>query len=474
MQFNSYTFALFFGGVVLAHHLPLPWRIRKANLLAASYVFYAAWNPPFVVLLWISTVGDWFVARGIFAAKSRARRRMLVGCSLALNLGLLGFFKYGGFLVETLQALAAAAGASFTPAKPDIVLPVAISFYTFQTLSYTLDVYRGHARPWSSFLDYALYVTFLPQLVAGPIVRSSHFLPQCLEPRRATPSMLGLGAAMLTLGLFEKVVLADGLLAPVADALFDSGAPPAMWQAWCGTLAFAGQIFCDFAGYSTCAIGAALCLGFTLPANFRFPYAAIGFSDFWRRWHVSLSTWLRDYLYVPLGGNRHGRWRTARNLMITMLLGGLWHGASWTFVAWGGLHGLYLIVERGLRARFGGRDRLRQPAAQLAAMLATFAAVCFAWVFFRAGTFERAFTVAGAMLGFGSDDMLTLPDGAGPVTTAVMSGMLLVHVAMRERTLEEVAQRVGPVRRGVVLGLMVVAIALSSNGVDRAFLYFRF
>ena len=294
MLFNSYTFVLFFGVVLCLHNLRLPWRAKKFNLLLASYLFYAAWNPPFVVLLWISTLVDWFVAKRMHRAASPVVRRALLMVSLAVNLGLLGFFKYSGFLIENFRAVLQLVSIEFVPPRMDIILPVGISFYTFQTLSYTLDIYFGKTRPWHSFLDYALYVTFFPQLVAGPIVRAVHFLPQCPEPRRATRDELGWGLTLMLIGLFQKVVVADGLLAPVAEAVYDTKVVATPASAWLGTLAFAGQIFCDFAGYSTCAIGAALCLGFRLPRNFHYPYAAIGFSDFWRRWHISLSSWLRD------------------------------------------------------------------------------------------------------------------------------------------------------------------------------------
>jgi alginate O-acetyltransferase complex protein AlgI len=221
-------------------------------------------------------------------------------------------------------------------------------------MAYSLDIYLKRAEPSKSFLDFALFVTFFPQLVAGPIVRPTHLLPQFATPRVATPQQLCWGLRLMTIGLFQKIVVADGLLAPTADAAFGAAGMLHPLDAWLGTLAFSGQIFSDFAGYSTTAIGVALALGFGLPDNFRCPYAAIGFSDFWRRWHISLSTWLRDYLYIPIGGNRKGNLRTYANLMTTMLLGGLWHGASWTFVVWGGLHGLYLAAERWLKARFGG------------------------------------------------------------------------------------------------------------------------
>jgi len=474
MLFNSYTFILFFAGLLVLHRLPLAWRTKKFNLLWASYVFYAAWNPPLVVLLWISTVTDWVIGRWIHAATRPATRRVLLLASLAVNLGLLGYFKYGGFLLENFVALLQILGIDYAPAVPDIVLPVGISFYTFQTLSYTLDIHAGRARPWHSFLDYAVYVTFLPQLVAGPIVRANQFLPQCEEPRQAGGRELGWGLALVVIGLFEKIVVADSLLAPVADSLYGDLQQPGFAAAWYGTLAFAGQIFCDFAGYSTCAIGIALSFGFILPDNFRFPYAAIGFSDFWHRWHISLSSWLRDYLYIPLGGNRLGAARTSANLMLTMLIGGLWHGASWTFVVWGGLHGLYLLVERFLRVRVVTSSFWRRSGGQLLLGAVTFALVCIAWVFFRAESFGQAFRIVTAMLGVAPGPVeFGLTGDAILVTRATMIALLLVHWGLRDTSLEAAAARCPWPVRALILAAMLCAI-VTSPGEDRAFIYFQF
>jgi alginate O-acetyltransferase complex protein AlgI len=474
MQFNSYTFLLFFAAVLALHRSPLPWRAKKLNLLWASYLFYAAWNPPFVLLLWLSTLVDWFVARAIHTSEAPRRRRRLLGLSLAVNLGVLGFFKYGGFLLENFVAALRIFGIDFHPAAPNIVLPVGISFYTFQTLSYTLDVYRRNASPSRSFLDYALYVTFFPQLVAGPIVRSGVFLPQCVEERRATGDQLGRGLAFLILGLFMKVVVADGLFAPVAEQVFDGAARPAFGSAWIGTLAFAGQIFCDFAGYSTCAIGVARCLGFEIPVNFRFPYAAAGFSDFWRRWHISLSTWLRDYLYISLGGNRRRAARTQINLMITMLLGGLWHGASWNFVVWGGLHGLFLVLERPfLSLKLEGPFWRSLPVRALHA-LATFALVCVAWTIFRAESIGGALGMLETMLlGATVESPIVLPPAAGVIALAAVGVMLSFHFLLRDSDFNEAIDRCPWWLRSVILALMIAAIAMMP-GEDRSFIYFQF
>lgn len=473
MLFNSLTFLVFLAVVLALHRLPLPWTAKKTNLLVASYLFYAAWNPPFVVLLWLSTLVDWVVARRIYETESRGRRRLLLWVSIAVNLGLLAYFKYGGFVLENFTQAMNAAGFAYQPAAWDIVLPVGISFYTFQTMSYTLDVYLKRAKPADSFLDFALFVTFFPQLVAGPIVRPTHLIPQFAIPRTASTRQLGWGLMLLVLGLFQKIVVADGLLAPVADEVFGARAAVAPADAWLGTLAFSGQIFCDFAGYTTAAIGIALMLGFSLPDNFRYPYAAIGFSDFWRRWHISLSTWLRDYLYVPLGGNRKGPGRTYVNLMLTMLLGGLWHGAAWTFVVWGGLHGLYLSVERFARARVGHWPVWDRLASRIGLALLTYFLVNITWVFFRAQDFGTAARLLSSMLlidGSGSPVLGTWLVVSGAVPVAVM---LALHWHMRHRQLHEAVERMPHVVVGALWGLMLLAIATTQGG-SNAFIYFQF
>src|SRR5712671_3423391 len=416
MVFNSLTFVVFFACVLALHALPLPWTTKKINLLIASYLFYAAWNPPFVILLWVSTVIDWYAAQGLVKARRPATRHAWMLLSVIANLGMLGYFKYGQFLLDNFTTLMSVIGVAYHPAHYDIVLPVGISFYTFATMSYTLDVYLRRAAPAQNLLDYALFVTFFPHLVAGPIMRPTELVPQFAQPRRASGEQLRFGLALMTLGLFNKIVLADSFLASAAERVYDSDKIPGALDAWAGTLAFSGQIFCDFAGYSTTAIGAALCLGFAMPDNFRFPYAAVGFSDFWRRWHITLSSWLRDYLYIPLGGNRHGPARTYMALMGTMLLGGLWHGANWTFVVWGGLHGLYLSIERWLKGRFRGFTPGRT--ALLGLALLTFLLVNVTWVFFRAKTFAGAGLVLKGMAGMQAKPDLLI--AYGPMIIAMV------------------------------------------------------
>jgi len=471
MVFNSLTFVVFFACVLALHAMPFRWTTKKINLLVASYIFYAAWNPPFILLLWISTVVDWYAAQALVRAQTPTARRAWMLLSVVVNLGMLAYFKYGEFLLQNFRTLAATIGIDYVPPDYNIILPVGISFYTFATLSYTLDIYLRRARPAQSFLDYALFVTFFPHLVAGPIMRPTELVPQFVAPRRATAQQLYFGLALMTLGLFQKVVLADGFLGPAAEAVYDAAKAPGTLDAWMGTLAFSGQIFCDFAGYSTTAIGAALCLGFAMPDNFRFPYAAVGFSDFWRRWHITLSSWLRDYLYIPLGGNRHGEARTYFALMTTMLLGGLWHGASWTFVVWGGLHGVYLTVERALRSRFSGYRP--GPAMLFALGLLTYALVNITWVFFRATTFASAWTMLGGMFGFnaGAEPILAFADLAA--VAVIVGGLVATHWMMRDTTLETVVSRTPAALLAVVWGALAFTIAIE-QGSGNAFIYFQF
>jgi D-alanyl-lipoteichoic acid acyltransferase DltB (MBOAT superfamily) len=471
--FNSLTFALFFATILLLHNLPLPWSIKKFNLLVGSYLFYAAWNPPFIILLWASTVVDWLVAAQIHRQTDPARRKAWLVISLVVNLGFLGFFKYGQFALQNWQALVALFGIHYEPPPWNILLPVGISFYTFHSMSYTLDIYLKRVEPIPKLFDFALFVTFFTQLVAGPILRTADLVPQFMKPRTATRDQLLWGLALMTLGLFEKVVIADGALAHVADAVFDAKDPLGFVDGWLGTLAFSGQIFCDFAGYSTVAVGAAMSLGFSIPNNFNNPYAALGFSDFWRRWHISLSTWLRDYLYVPLGGNRKGEWRTYANLMTTMLIGGLWHGANWTFVVWGGLHGLYLSAERLLREQAARRPWLARLGVPVLVMLVTYLFVDVTWVFFRAKTFGDASRLLGAMAGMHPAAKPMLPMAWIAETLVAIGGILLVHACMRTRTLEGVVSRTHPVVLATVWAAMAFLVIITQGSGD-AFIYFQF
>ena len=473
MLFNSLTFVVFFT-VVLAIYWNLhSWNARKNVLLIASYLFYGAWNPPFALLLFATTAMDFYLGARIAHAETPRSRRGWLVTSVTVNLSMLGFFKYGNFLLENFQWLLARAGVTYQPPHLDILLPIGISFYTFHSLSYTLDVYRGATQPTRSLRDFLLAVSFFPQLVAGPIVRAADFLPQCDAPPAPRKGRFYWGLLLMTLGLFEKVVLADTLLSSSAESVFNYGGPLQSLDAWTGALAFAGQIFFDFAGYSICAIGAALCLGFNLKDNFRFPYAAVGFSDFWRRWHISLSTFLRDYLYIPLGGNRSGAMRAAINLMIVMFIGGLWHGAAWTFVVWGLIHGLGLVIERVFRAVYKNATWTETFAGKFVLGLGTYAAVCLAWVFFRAADFTTASRLIRAMTGalHGGDAILSTREilQVGIVTAC----LLVAHWSLRETSIEAAVARVPRWLVTSIWTTMICAIILT-QGNGSAFIYFQF
>ena len=487
MSFASPSFLVFFAVVFLLARSPIGWTVRKAVLLVASYAFYAAWNPPFVALLWISTVVDFEAGRRLAVQQDGAGRRVWLGVSLTLNLGMLGFFKYGRFLSESLAAVYEPFVAGTPQTEPSffesIVLPVGISFYTFQTLSYTLDIYFRKMQPTRSLLDFALYVAFFPQLVAGPIVRAERFLPQCEQPRRASDSQLAWAAVLFVWGLFLKVVVADGIMAEVVEQAFAPTAAAGFGDVVVGTAAFASQIYGDFAGYSLCAIATALALGFSLPDNFRGPYGAIGFSDFWRRWHVSLSSWIRDYLYIPLGGNRRGPRRTFINLMLTMTIAGLWHGAAWQFVLWGALHGLLLCLERLLvRSRPIKPDDPTADWATTAASpwrlatwvgsAATFAAVCVTWIPFRAESLDQTLHYYRLLLRPSGSLSLVEPVDAA-LAVGVTGLLFLFQTATRRCTLESSLGRLPwPLLAVLVAGLL--AMMLLTGGEDRSFLYFQF
>jgi alginate O-acetyltransferase complex protein AlgI len=473
MLFNSLTFIVFFVLVLGGYWTLRSWDVRKNLLLVASYIFYGIWNPPFALLLFISSALDYYLGARVAASETRGARRVWLVASLVSNLSMLGFFKYGNFLLENTKWLLAQIGISYQPPHLDLFLPIGISFYTFQSMSYTLDVYRGVLQPTRSLRDFILSVSFFPQLVAGPILRAADFLPQIAQAPAWNANRFIWGLLLMTLGLFEKTVLADTMLSGSAEKVFGYGGPLASLDAWTGVLAFSGQIFFDFAGYSTCAIGTALCLGFHFRDNFRFPYAAVGFSDFWRRWHISLSTFLRDYLYIPLGGNRTGAIRAAINLMIVMFIGGLWHGAAWTFVVWGVIHGFCLVLERVLRAIFKDAAWTRLLGVQILLGLGTYAAVCFAWVFFRAADFPTASRLVQAMTGLLPRGDAILPMREILQVGLVTAGLLGAHWFLRNTSIEAVVTKMPRALLASVWAVMLGGIMLT-QGNGNAFIYFQF
>ncbi len=473
MVFDSLTFILFFIVVLILHNLPFSWRIKKFNLLIASYIFYAAWSPPFVILLWLATVIDWFVAQWMAKTEDDRKRKRILVISLVANLGMLGYFKYGNFLLANFVSLVKVLGIDYQPPEFSILLPIGISFYTFVTLSYTIDIYRREIKPAKSFLDYSLLITFFPHLVAGPILRAAQFLPQCITERKATLQQFGWGLSLIVLGLFDKVVLADGIVAPVSDAVYAMKGNVSWVQGWIGSLAFTAQLFLDFNGYSLCAIGSALCLGFVFPDNFRFPYAAIGFSDFWTRMHISLSSWLRDYLYISLGGNRNGTFRTFCNLMITMLLAGLWHGATWHHVIFGGISGGLLVIEIILVRFFGTIGFFKTKIAKFGLMLLTFFVFNVSLVMFRAPGVENALRMYKSMFAFSVSDSILFSNPQAIGIIAVIFWLLTTHWILRNSSLEAAFSKLPWWVHSLILSVLIIVILLTP-GENRSYIYFQF
>jgi len=408
MSFNSSTYAWF---LVLV--FSLFWLLHKKRgarnglLLIASWTFYAAWDWRYLSLILFSTLLDYFVGLELGGCDPdnpahRRKRRFLLSLSLIGNLGLLGVFKYYGFFTHELTAL-----LGIQIPRLDLLLPVGISFYTFQTLSYTIDVYWGKLKPTRNLPEFALFVAFFPQLVAGPIVRASEFMPQFEREPWLDRHRLLYGLSRIMDGLVKKVVIADVLAVYLVDPVFKDGSTATGLHVLLGIYGYAMQIYCDFSGYSDIAIGSARILGFYIPENFKVPYTAHSIQDFWHRWHISLSSWLRDYLYIPLGGNRRGPVRTYINLGLTMLLGGLWHGAGWNFVVWGGMHGAWLAINRFWDRR--GLPWLRGLFGKVLGILLTFHLVCLAWVFFRSKTSTQAMNVLDRLAHPGTQDWSFLP-----------------------------------------------------------------
>ena len=382
--FNSGLFLFLFVGFAAGYVL-----LRRATTLRILYVilfsiyFYYKSSGIYFFLLIFAAVSDYWIAHGIAASRSRKAKRWLVALSAAVNLGMLGYFKYTNFLIEIANGIF---GAGFLDFQ-NIFLPVGISFFVFQSMSYTIDVYRGVIRPLDHWIDYMFYLSFFPQLVAGPIVRARDFIPQIRQPLRVTRRMFGLGVGLVIIGLVKKAVISDYISLNFVDRIFDDPALYSGFECLMGIYGYALQIYCDFSGYSDMAIGIALLLGFRFPKNFDAPYKSATITEFWRRWHISLSSWLRDYLYISLGGNRKGRVRTYVNLLLTMLLGGLWHGAAVRFILWGALHGAALALHKMWMAvvpwaKAKGEDM--NIVMRIAGVLITFNLVCFGWLLFRA------------------------------------------------------------------------------------------
>ena len=476
MIFNSLQFAIFFI-IVYTLYLGLSHKWQNRMLLVASYVFYGAWDWRFLSLIFISTALDYFCGIKIDESRDKKRRKFFLILSIFGNLSILGFFKYFDFFAQSLQGLLGLFGFSIQPHFLHIILPVGISFYTFQTMSYTIDIYRRQMKPTKRFFDFALFVAFFPQLVAGPIERAKHLLPQILSPRKLNLDKFYEGAYLIFWGLFLKIFIADNL-SEIVDPVFISKAPYNGIETLLAVYAFSFQIFCDFAGYSSIARGLGKVMGFDIMLNFNLPYFATNPREFWRRWHISLSTWLRDYLYIPLGGNKKGTAKTYRNIAITMLLGGLWHGAAWTFIIWGAYQGILLIIHRLIEPFL---KKIREPKGIFhqrlyfaVRVIFFFHLLCLGWLIFRAESMNQVSNMLYSLI----FNFRLSPDIRLEFTVVKMAFYLFILIAVqllqfKNNDLMIVLRGRRPVRFAfyyACLFLMMIFAALGQN----QFIYFQF
>jgi D-alanyl-lipoteichoic acid acyltransferase DltB (MBOAT superfamily) len=487
MTFTTLTFLIF-----LAVFFPLYWGLRNRTaqnvlIVVASYIFYGWWDWRFCGLMLAASLLDYGVGLGLNRVEAPGRRKALLAFGLCGNLGMLGYFKYFNFFAENFRTLMGTFGWEVHPATLQVVLPVGISFYTFQTMSYSIDVYRGRLRATTRIIEYLAYVSFFPQLVAGPIERATNLLPQFFQERVFNHDQTVAGCRQMLWGFFKKMVIADNL-APVADQMFDNPAGFTGGELVVATVCFAFQIYCDFSAYSDIAIGLARLFGFELTRNFAFPNFSQSPGEFWRRWHISLTSWFKDYVYIPLGGSRVSPGRRVFNVLITFLLSGLWHGASWNFLAWGALNGIGVLPETLSRKRktLRGEDvpggmQLVPSFKTLSRMLLTFAFVCFGWIFFRAHTLGDAWLIlrriaAGALhldeyfLGF----MRIADEPAGPIVFIALAVLVLAEWAQRRHT-HPFAYAVWPrpVRWAAYLGVSTAILIWGTSGTNQ-FIYFQF
>ncbi|MET0067925.1 MAG: MBOAT family O-acyltransferase [Candidatus Thiodiazotropha sp.] len=473
MLFNSYIFWAFFA-VVFVLYTQLPHKQQNRMLLVASYIFYGYWDYRFLSLIFISTVVDYFVALNIERSNEEVRRKRLLLLSIFTNLGFLGFFKYYNFFSHEFSAMLESFGVHMSLPVLEIILPVGISFYTFQTMSYTIDVYRRKVTPTDRFLDFALYVSFFPQLVAGPIERASHLLPQILKVRVLEGRTFSEGLFLVASGMFKKIIIADNM-APIVNSIFSRPTSELTGvEVLVGLYAFAFQIYGDFSGYSSIAKGIARWMGFELMWNFKNPYFSTSPSDFWARWHISLSTWIRDYIYIPLGGGRLGNFMTFRNLVVTMFLGGLWHGAGWTFIVWGLFHGMILVIYHAIEAN-KGRGFFTEDLGvgrRVLFMLIMFHLTCISWLLFRAESIQQ---VSDMMVLMATNYQVT--DYAiyalANVLFFAVPLMLFEYVTERKKDLYYLVSAGFPVKLVAYL-YMAVMLFFFTPLQKQAFIYFQF
>ncbi len=472
MIFTSFEFIAFFLLLLLVRSLVTNFTAEKWLLLIASWLFYMSWNPPFVLLLIFTSGLDFFAGRWLERSNNQRTRRLLLTLSLVANLGVLAYFKYTNFFLDTWHNLLGTVGIKFNPVLLNIILPAGISFFTFQSMSYTIDVYRRAIPACQSLRDFLLFVAFFPQLLAGPIVRAADLLPQFLQRRRAGWKDIESGLALFTLGAIKKLVISDQIAGHV-DLVFTHPGNYDAISLLLAAIGFGLQIYCDFSGYSDMAIACARIMGYEFPINFRMPYSATSVTEFWRRWHISLSTWLRDYLYISLGGNRRGPTRTHINLMLTMLLGGLWHGASWNFVIWGGLHGLGLILHKAWRTMLGNRAQAMDASrlATFGGWLLTMSLVLTGWIFFRAVGFSDAITMLGRIVTWDTNGIRLL----SPQIFMALAMVLGAHLCISKNGswIAWVIEKPIPVRVIAYTVLLMTILCLGARE-SAPFIYFQF
>ena len=472
MIFTSFEFVAFFAVLLLLRSLLKSFTAEKWLLLIASWLFYMSWNPPFVLLLIFTSGLDYFVGRRLERSGNQRARGLLLSASLVANLGVLAYFKYTNFFLDTWRGLLSSVGITFDPVVLNIILPAGISFFTFQSMSYTIDVYRREIPACKSLRDFLLFVAFFPQLLAGPIVRAAHLLPQLLERRRAPWKDVESGLALFALGAIKKLAISDQIAGHV-DLVFSQPGNYDALSLLLGAIGFGVQIYCDFSGYSDMAIGCARMMGYEFPINFRMPYSSTSVTEFWRRWHISLSTWLRDYLYISLGGNRRGPSRTHINLMLTMLLGGLWHGASWNFVIWGGLHGLGLVVHKAWRWMLGKKAEAVDASrlGSMAGWLLTMSLVLAGWIFFRAAGLGNATTMLTRILTWETGGVRLLSPQIF-MALALVAGAHLC-VSKNGNWVSWIVERPMPVRVLAYTALLMTILCLGARE-SAPFIYFQF
>lgn len=452
-------------------------KARIIFLLFASYYFYMSWNPTFILLILFSTLVDYIAGKEIYRATSKHKKKFFLILSLVINLGFLAYFKYVNFFLETVnQVSGLASDGGGTNFFVNVILPVGISFYTFQSMCYTIDIYRDKMKPSKDFFEFSLYVTFFPQLVAGPIVRAIDFIPQLKANNYFKNINFQLASNYFLLGLVKKVVIADNI-AQISDVIFANPEQHDTLATWVGVVSYSIQIYCDFSGYSDMAIGVAALLGFKLMENFNMPYNSTSITMFWRKWHISLSTWLRDYLFIPLGGSRGSKPMYFRNLMITMLLGGLWHGASWNFVIWGGLHGGALIIHKLYQTKVSNKFNFTGLIASLYSVFAwllTMVFVLVTWVFFRAQTLGDSLYMIKKMFVFENSENFVVP-----LSFILLLSLTVIGHFFGTKYFNKLEEKQGhvfsrPVVQGILFGLAIFMVFLFGSDDNQAFIYFQF